>query len=75
MREHHDVNVLADDNARGRVVRELRIVREAERLEESEGTRQISDRQIDEDLGAHEEGCSERRRTSLLVEDRQDRIL
>jgi hypothetical protein len=58
MREHHDMDVLADDDARRRVVRELRIVREAEGFEESEGSREIGDGQIDEDLGAHGGACS-----------------
>ena len=51
--EHHDMNVLADDDARGGVVGELRVVRKTEGLEKGQGTREIRDRQIDEDLCAH----------------------
>jgi hypothetical protein len=77
------MNVLADDNARRRVVRELRIVREAERFEESSRSREISDGQIDEDLLVHGLGHektraeapvrSRKRRTSFPAEDNKDK--
>ncbi len=58
MREHHDMDVLADDDTSSRVVGELRVVREAECLEEGERSREISDGQIDKDLGTHRKGST-----------------
>ena len=73
MREHHDMDVLADDNARRRVVRELRVVREAESFEKRERPRKIRDGQIDEDLGDHESGGMSRRlRQPVQSNDEQD---
>ena len=49
----HDKNRLADDDASGGVVRELRVVRIAERLEEGQRLRQVGHREVDEYLCAH----------------------
>ena len=51
--EHHDMDLLADDDASPRIIAELRVVREAEHLEERERSREVRDGEIDENLGAH----------------------
>ena len=53
MREQHDKNRLANDDARGAVIGELWVVREAERLEEGHRLRQIGNGKVDQYLLAH----------------------
>ena len=48
--EQHHVVLFADHHAGGGVVAEMQVLREAERLVEGNGAREICDRQIDEDL-------------------------
>jgi hypothetical protein len=53
MREHHDVDVLADNDARSGTVRELWVMRIAQRLKKSHRLGQVFDRKIDEYFGVH----------------------
>jgi hypothetical protein len=69
------MDVLADDNAGRRVIRELRVVREAERLEESEGTRQVSDGEVDENLGGHGPGYLNSRTEDASVQSNDERAI
>jgi hypothetical protein len=47
------VYLITDNDAGCGVVRELRIMGVAESLEEGKGTREVGDREIDEDFGVH----------------------
>jgi len=53
VRKQHDENRLADDDARGSVIGELRIVRKTERLEEGHRLWQVGNGKIDEYLFVH----------------------
>jgi len=54
----HDEDRLADDDACGRIVAKLRIVRIAERLKKGLRPGQIGDREVEEYLFVHGDGCS-----------------
>ena len=53
MREKHEVNILADDEARGSVIGELRVPRITDCLVKGQDARQTHHGQGDENLGAH----------------------
>ena len=53
MSESHNVYLITKNDAGCGVVRELRIVGVAERLEEGKGTREVGDREVDEDFRVH----------------------
>ena len=52
VREQHDENRLADDDARGSVIGELRVVRKTERLEEGHRLWKVGNGKVDEYLFA-----------------------